>query len=409
MFGTMDLVSARAKSEAKRPKTRTEDLTAVVRKRGEMTTRPVHYRAGRFPPDDRIEWKRLVPSIGPTAAALARFDEALGSVPRRRALVTRLLAIREGVYSSRIEGIRATVTEVLQFEGDQLLVSSRRPLDIQEVLDCRTALLHAEEAMATLPLCQRVIKDAHRVLMRGLRGQRKAPGEYRKVPSWIGPPGCKPEDARFVPIEASALPSGMNTWEHYIYEDVPDRLAQLAVLHAEFEALHPFLDGNGRLGRMLVPLFLWQIGIIREPVFCISPWLEAHRSEYYHRLQAVSGEDDWTGWCLFFLDALRSQAEDDLARADAILRLYDVMKSRFVDVARSQHAISALDWVMGRPFFRSTDFLAQADAPKTSARRMMYRLRDGGIFQTVFAGSGRLPAVFAFPALLGIVDDEHAD
>ena len=111
--------------------------------------------------------------------------------------------------------------------------------------------------LTELPLSQRVIREAHRVLMTGVRGEGQAPGEYRRIANWIGPPGCAIEDATFVPVGADALPDAMSAWERYVHRDEPDRLVQLAVLHAEFEALHPFLDGNGRVGRMLVPLFLW--------------------------------------------------------------------------------------------------------------------------------------------------------
>ena len=116
--------------------------------------------------------------------------------------------------------------------------------------------------------------------MRGVRGANKSPGAYRRIPNWIGPPGCDREEARFVPIAADQLPQAMAAWERYIHSEAPDRLAQLAILHAEFEALHPFLDGNGRLGRMLAPLFLWQAELIRAPVFYMSAHLEAHRNAY---------------------------------------------------------------------------------------------------------------------------------
>ena len=143
------------------------------------------------------------------------------------------------------------------------------------------------------------------------------------------------EGATFVPIGAEKLPTAMSAWERYIQGDAPDRLVQLAVLHAEFEALHPFLDGNGRLGRMLAPLFLSQCGLISEPMFYISAYFEACRAAYYEGLLAVSRDDDWTGWCRFFLEAVRVQAEESLARARGILDLYEDMKGRVSDVTRS--------------------------------------------------------------------------
>ena len=222
--------------------------------------------------------------------------------------------------------------EVLEFEAGQERASPERRDDIREVLNYRAAMREAERLLATLPLSQRVIREAHRVLLAGVRGQRKAPGEYRKIPSWIGPPGCDIDEARFVPIDAGRLPAAMDAWERYLHDEAPDRLVQLAILHAEFEALHPFLDGNGRLGRMLVPLFLWQVGLIQRPMFYISAYLEARRKEYYDRLLAVSRDNDWSGWCRFFIEAVRAQAEENLARTRAILELHDELKHRLPEM-----------------------------------------------------------------------------
>ena len=177
------------------------------------------------------------------------------------------------------------------------------------VLNYRMAMLKAKGMLQTLPLSQRVIRNAHSQLLDGARGEGNAPGEYRRVPNWIGPPGCSIGDARFIPIGSNDLPEAMGAWERYLHEIKPDRLVQLAVLHAEFEALHPFLDDNGRLGRMLAPLFLWQFELIRAPTFYISAYFESRRDAYYDALLAVSRDDDWTGWVAFFLDAIKEQAE----------------------------------------------------------------------------------------------------
>ena len=182
------------------------------------------------------------------------------------------------------------------------------------MLNYRDAMREAERALETLPLCQRVVREAHRTLLSGVRGENKSPGDYRRIPNWIGPPGCTVEQATFVPIGADRLPSAMSAWESYLNQDAPDRLVQLAILHAEFEALHPFLDGNGRLGRMLVPLFLWQCGLISQPMFYISAYFEARRNAYYDGLLAISRDDAWTEWCGFFLKAVQVQAEETWRR-----------------------------------------------------------------------------------------------
>lgn len=369
-----------------------------------MATRAVHYHAGKFPPR-QLEWERLIPLLGPTAAAVARYDGVLAAVPNPGVLLSPLTT-QEAVLSSRIEGTQATFDEVLEYEAGGVAAdrSPERVADIQEVLNYRTALREAEHLMADVPLCLRVILAAHRRLMDGVRGHGKSPGELRRVPNWIGPHGCTIEEARFVPIGAGDLPAAMAAWDRYANDEAADRLVQLAILHAEFEALHPFLDGNGRLGRMLVPLFLWQTGIIRAPMFYLSAYLEARRDEYYDRLLAVSRDGDWTGWCRFFLEAVRKQAEANHQKASDILALYASMKPRLHEMTRSQYVVHALDWIFERPIFVSSDFLAEARIPAPTAKRVLALLQRNGVLRAVSPAKGRRPAMLAFPELLNIAE-----
>lgn len=365
---------------------------------------PVQYHAGAFPPE-QLRWDELIPQLGPAAAAVARYDGMLAAVPNPDVLLSPLTT-QEAVLSSRIEGTHATMGEVLQFEADPAprdLTEARRE-DIEEILNYRTAMRLAQELLDGLPLSVRLVRQIHEVLLRGVRGQSRAPGELRRVPNWIGPAGCTVETARFVPIAAAELPEAMGAWERYIHADRPDRLVQLAILHAEFEALHPFLDGNGRMGRILVPLFLWRHELIRQPTFYVSAYLEAHREEYFERLLAISRDGDWTGWCAFFLTALRVQAEDNLRKAQAILALYDELKPRVMEWTRSQYAIHALDWIFGRPIFKSTDFVKASPIPDPSARRLLTKIREEGLVREVNPASGRRAAILVFPRLINIAE-----
>ena len=372
---------------------------------------PVHYHAGAFPPTgEAFDWNVLLPHVGPAAAAVARYDGVLQAMPNSRVLLSPL-STQEAVLSSRIEGTLATMTEVLEVEAGADAKSPERREDIHEILNYRRAMHEAELMLETLPVCGRVIRRAHAVLLDSVRGAGKSPGEYRKTPNWIGPPGCAIEEARFVPPAAYEIPDAMGRWERYANagaEGVPDRLVQLAVLHAEFEALHPFLDGNGRLGRMLVPLLLWQWRLMARPHLYVSGFLEANRSDYYESLLGVSRYRDWTAWTLFFLKAVRAQAEENLAKAKGILELHDDLRNRIPRMTRSQYATLAVDWVFERPIFASTDFVHRAGIPESTARRILTVLREGGVLRELVPSAGRRAALWRFPELLNLVEGRRA-
>lgn len=193
---------------------------------------PVAYHDGRFPPAD-IDWPRLLPLIGPANAAIARYEGVLHGVPNPDVLLSPLTA-QEAVLSSRIEGTQATLGEVLEFEaqGELFDESTPKKADIREVLNYRAALRESTRLLETLPLSQRLIRRAHELLMQGVRGRNKSPGDYRRVPNWIGPEGCSIEQARFVPCRADRLPDAMAAWERYLHGPEPDLLVQLAIARA---------------------------------------------------------------------------------------------------------------------------------------------------------------------------------
>ena len=367
---------------------------------------PTRYHTNRFPPDERLDWRALIPFVGPAAAALARYDGMLAAVPNPDVLITPLTT-NEALLSSRIEGTVATMGDVLGFEAGQEPESPSRRDDFQEILNYRNALTRAEELLGDLPLCLRVVREAHEVLLLGVRGEGMAPGEFRRVPNWIGPPNCTIEEASFVPIGADLLPEAMSEWERYIHGETLDRLVQLAILHAEFEALHPFHDGNGRLGRMLVPLFLWRFGLIRLPRFYISGYFEACRDQYYERLLSVSRDDDWTGWCRFFLEAVRVQAEENLKKAYGIVRLYEKMVSDVTELTRSHHAVHAMSWIFANPIFASAHFVNTAGIPEPTARRFLRVLTKGNILHVLRPGRGRRTGIFACRDLLNVAEGKE--
>lgn len=200
----------------------------------------------------------------------------------------------------------------------------------------------------------------------------------------------------------------MGRWEKYIHAEASDRLVQLAITHVEFEALHPFLDGNGRLGRMLIPLFLFEKKLLSSPDFYMSAFFEAHRDEYYERLRAVSASDDWTGWCVFFLRAIIQQTAENEKKARAILDLYHAIKTTVVDLTHSQHAIRAVDFLFKMPIFQAPHFSREAAIPPPTAKRILSLLKAHGVLTVLREPKGRRPGIFAFKSLLNIAEGHEA-
>ena len=364
----------------------------------------VPYHQGGFPPP-QLDWQQLIPLLGPANASLARYDGLLEGIPNPAVLLSPLSS-QEAVLSSRIEGTQATLAEVLEFDADAeaSTLSPERRDDIREVQNYRHAMREAVELLETLPLSLRVIKHLHSTLLSGVRGEDKAPGAFRRIPNWIGPRGCSIEEARFIPIGADQLQPAMGTWESFIHADYPDRLVQLAILHAEFEALHPFLDGNGRIGRMVLPLFLWQAGILRMPYFYLSAYFEANKDSYVERLLAISRDGDWTGWCRYFLEAVQVQAIENQLRASQILGLYEQLKPAVQEATHSQYAVTALDWIFSTPTFRATDFEKHAGIPIPTAKRILRCLEKAEILVVVRQPSGRRPRVLSLEELLAVAE-----
>jgi Fic family protein len=368
---------------------------------------PVHYHTGKFPPQE-FDWPRLIPLLGPASAALARYGGLLTAIPNAEVLLSPLTT-QEAVLSSRIEGTQATMGEVLEYEaGAGEAMDPKKREDIHEVINYRKAVGEATEKLQSLPLCNRLIKELHETLLSGVRGHDKARGKFRTIQNYIAAEGRPIEKARFIPIAPEALPAGMSRWEKYLHEEVPDLLVQLAIVHAEFESLHPFLDGNGRIGRMVIPLFLFGRRLLHAPMFYLSEYLETNRQEYYDRLLAVSRDDDWTGWCQFFLEALTRQAGQNEAKARLILDLYQKKKGWIVDATHSHHAIHALDFLFHTPIFGSAIFIAQAKIPQATARRILRLLVKHRVLREIRKSSGRRSAVYAFVELLNIAEGRKA-
>ena len=356
-------------------------------------------------PRTDLDWATLVPLIGHANRALARYDGLVQALVNPEIFLAPL-GRREAVLSSRIEGTQASLREVLEFEADPREPLGARHHDILEVINYRDAMRAAVDELNARPLSLNLLRRAHFVLLDSVRGRDKARSEFRREIVYIAPHGVPIERASYIPPAAGELPVLLDNFEAFLHIHEPDAIVQAAIVHAQFELIHPFLDGNGRVGRMLIPLFLYTTGMISAPAFYVSAYLEAHRDEYYARLQGLSQADDWQGWVEFFLTAVTRQAEEDTVRAKRILALYDRMKVVLAEKTRSQFAIQALDPLFTVPIFSTPQFIRLSRAPRASAARMLGDLVDAGVLAVLRDGRGRRAQIYCFPELLDIIETE---
>lgn len=354
-------------------------------------------------PLSKLNWTSFLRWIGPANAALARYDGMLSSVLNPRILLSPLTT-QEAVLSSQIEGTMATVEEVLAFEGaGQTPAEESKRSDIQEILNYRKAMNYAIDELKGKPIHLNLIHQIHSVLLDSVRGKDKARGVFRRVQNWIGRSGTSMETARYIPPEPEKVLEYMSDLEKYIHFEEQDRLVQLAIIHAQFEMIHPYVDGNGRVGRILIPLFLYEKDFLSSPMFYLSAYLETHRDEYCSRLQAISQDGDWTGWIVFFLKAILEQAKSNVEKVRAILDLYEVKKKRIAEVTRSQYAIQTLDTLFKMPSFSTSRFVEESKIPVRSAKRILHTLEKEKIIENLKQGKGRSPAYFIFKKLIDII------
>lgn len=349
-----------------------------------------------------ISWDQLIDLMGKANRYIARYDGLLQSVINPDVLLAPLRT-QEAVLSSKIEGTQATLEEVLEFEVDAEADDHLKG-DIWEVLNYRIALKQGRDVMKARPLSLNTIKKMHATLMRGVRGDAKDPGNFRRIQNFIGSPGSTLENARFVPPTVPDMMEGLSNWEKYMHFDDKDVLVQLAIVHAQFEIIHPFLDGNGRMGRILIPLFLYHKRIIQEPVFYLSDFLESNRSDYYDALKEITDSGSWTNWIRFFLNAIIVQAEKNIQKTREIINLYETVKKEIVDSTHSQFASQCLDSLFVQPIFSSRNFEKNSNIPRSSVARLLSTLVENNIIVIGQQGAGRRPTIYGFRRLLNIVN-----
>jgi Fic family protein len=366
------------------------------------TSTAVSYHMGAFPPNS-LDLQALINPLTDTAIALTRYDTMLRGLPNSELLLAPLRA-RDAVVSSRMEGTISTLEEVLRLEADTDHTSPIGRNDTVEVALYARALRQAEQQMAEgYPLSEHLIRTAHRTLLSYGRGAEKRPGQFKTEQNYIGDRRRKRID--FVPIAPEQLAPAIETLVRFMRDDKTQPILRTAIAHAEFEALHPFEDGNGRVGRMLITLMLWNTGVLSAPHFFVSDYFERNKDEYIERLRAVSATGDWTGWCKFFLEALQSQAAENIDIVGRIQRLYEDMRDSLRDLLKSRWTGDVLNYIFANPIFRNSRFTRDSGIPKPTANGITNRLVEAGVLQVLIPPSGRAPGLYAFPALLEIVQE----
>ena len=340
---------------------------------------------------------------------LSSADRAIGRLAgegRRLAnphLLIRPFVRKEAVLSSRIEGTQATLGELLASEAGAAV--ERSPADLREVGNYVTALEYAVERMETLPLSLRLVREMHERLMRGVRGDAATPGEFRRSQNWIGPAGCTLEEATYVPPPPSELMPCLGAWELFLHDDTLPPLLHAALAHAQFEAIHPFLDGNGRVGRLLITLLLVGRGVTPSPLLYLSAYFEAARDEYYARLLGVTARGEWEEWLLYFLKGVEVQSEDAVER----IRRLDALLARWKDALtgeRSRLPDRALDLFFENPFWTVRGAAERLGAAFTTAQRAIDRLEALGVVARV--GERRRNRVYCAGAILDVLEEPPA-
>ena len=359
-------------------------------------------------PIEDVDWQPLIPYIAKSNRAVALYEGILYAVPNPNVLLSPL-STQEAVSSSKIEGTQATLGQVLLFEAGLEPDMQRTRDDIDEIINYRTAMEYAKIELEKKPFNLNLLLELHEMLLNSVRGQDKSRGSFRRVQNWIGALNSTIEEAGFIPPDPLHVREYMENWENYYHAERPDALVQLAVVHAQFEIIHPFLDGNGRLGRMLIPLFLYEKRILSQPVFYLSDYFESHRDEYIMALRQIGDSaSSWNAWIIFFLEAITEQAKANTEKARAIMDLYELLKNRVLELTHSQYAVPLLDILFKQSIISSSDLRKKPHLPSNpTIIYLLSKLEKDGIISIVRESSGSRPAVYALKELINICEGKN--
>jgi Fic family protein len=368
---------------------------------GQIIKSPKGYSAfvpNGLPP--KFEWDNAVVN------SLSRADFLLGKLAREGSqlpnphLLMRPFITREAVLSSKIEGTQATLGEILAADAGAHV--KQDPDDLQEVQNYIKALDYGLNRLKDLPLSLRLIKEIHEHLMQGVRGSHATPGEFRRSQNWIGSPGCTLNTAKFVPPSPNNLMDCLGDLEIFLHNRQLPPLIHIALCHYQFEAIHPFLDGNGRVGRLLIMLLLIEQRMLPSPLLYLSAFFEATRDEYYKQLYNVSATGSWKEWLTYFLNGVAVQSEDVLSRAERINALLNQWKI-IVASSGSQVPVDMVEYLAVNPYITINKISKGLSIAYSTAQRGIQKLESGGIIKKT--NDNKRDKVYCATEILSILEE----
>lgn len=379
----------------------------ITQRAGRYVLQPQGYRAFMptpLPPEPPVRLEgELQALLSRADQALGRLDGSIQTLPNPDLFVF-MYVRKEAVLSSQIEGTQSSLQDVLAAEA-RIRTLGRAP-DTGEVINYVTAMNYGLERLRTLPISSRLIREIHERLLHGVRGSHMQLGELRTRQNWIGPAGCALQEATFVPPPHREVPMALGDLETFIHSpgDLP-ALVQIGLVHAQFETIHPFLDGNGRVGRLLITFLLCQRETLRQPVLYLSHFFWQHRSEYYQRLQAVHDAGDWEGWLAFFLRGVADVSAEATQTVQRVLTLReehrDLVTERLGRAAANGHRV--LERLYRQPFLSVSGVKAITGTSYAPANRLVVRLADLGILEEITGD--RRNRVYRYTPYMHILED----
>lgn len=371
--------------------------TLVSNLSGEMAYES--FRPASLPPNPPIEvGGELLTKLIDANKKVATLEGLSSRIPNMNLFVS-MYVRKEALLSSQIEGTQCTLEDILN-----PLIENNTNRDVSDVVNYIRATEFALERLKTLPLCNRLIKETHAVLLESVRGQEKNPGEFRYSQNWIGGQGSTIKNARYIPPNPNDMLTAMSDLEKYINnDDSLDPLIQAALIHYQFETIHPFLDGNGRVGRLLITLFLMEKGILTTPALYISYYLKMNRVEYYDRMTQVRRTGDYEQWVTFFLQAFADSAEDAIHTIDQLTALHDTNLLKFATLTKRQRSsvFKVFSYLESNPIIdiqKTADFLKVSY--NTVSKVVSILIEKGILEQTAKSGKAK---IYSYTAYLNIL------